>query len=141
MFYGSFHTWNSMVTLIFTFDLSSGRVQVKKGQILKIVILSFISESFCLRISKSYFFVVRQFAIPRIDFKKLTSLPLLGYWATSQPKIKTFPWNFEHMLVAHSSIIYSVFYFWNFSFLGIYFWKAKLCFSGLKKKQKIENPT
>ena len=106
-----------MVTLIFTFDLRSGQVQVEKVKFLKSKI-SFSLESFLsifvLGFQKCHFYVVRQLQIQKIEFQKMTSLPLSGLWANTEPKIKILASNFVHLLLVHSSIT-PIPLFWIFS--------------------------
>ena len=66
-------------------------------------------------------FVVGQLEIPKIDFQKMTSLPSIGFWVISQPKIMILAWNFVQQLVTHSSITYipvfrisiKIWFFWH----------------------------
>ena len=126
-----------MVTIIFTFDLRSGHVQVK-SQILRKK-LSFKTYISCLVLSQdsknAICFVVRQLEIPKIENQK-TSLPLLGFWAIAQLKIKILAWSFVHMLEANSSITHISFfgYLLYFQFLGIHFWKKWNLDLGVKNK-------
>ena len=80
-----------MVTFIFTFDLRSGQVQVKKGQILKGK-FSFKTYLFCSVLSQDseivICFAVRQLEIPKKNqVLKNDVITFNRFWATSQPKI------------------------------------------------------
>ena len=98
-----------MVTLIFTFDVRSGQVQVKKVQILKIKILfkkTYLSYPVLSDDSKKWHLICRTtFRNSKNRASKVTSSLLLGFWVIVQPKIKIFAWNFVHLLVTNSSIM------------------------------------
>ena len=68
----------------------------------------------------------------------MTSLPLPGFWAIAQIKIKILAWIFVHLLLAYSYIIRIPFYWYleNVWFFGIYFEKNWFFyFRGSKSKQ------
>ena len=98
MFDGSFGTYNSMVTLILTFDLSSGEIQVKEGQILKRkfffknipILFNFVSG-----FQKCHFFRRTTIGNSKKRVSKMASLPLIGFGPFHSQKIKTLALNFH----------------------------------------------
>ena len=143
MFYGSFGTYNSMVTLILTFDLSSGEIQVKEGQILKRkfffknipILFNFVSGfQKCL-----FFSSYDNWKFQKTSFKN-GIITINRFWAISQPKNKDIGFKFSQVLVAHRPITYIVFWiFIKFCFFAYIFENSKFCFKGFKF-QIFKNP-
>ena len=146
MLYGSFGTYNSMVTLIFTFDPRSGQVRVKKVKMWKskfslknMPILSSFASAFpkchlCRRTTLKN----SQTRVSKSDVITLTCF--LGHCTA---KNKDFGLRFCTLFLALSSIRYIPFFgyrdFWRisfrhwFDFVGIDFWKIDILIFGGQK--------
>ena len=147
MLYVSFGAFNSMVTLILSFELRPDQVQVKNVKFRKFK-FSFKSmpmlSSFVWEFQKCYLFCRAAIRNSKSRASKSDVITTLGFWAIahSQLKRRILAWNFVHLLV-HSSITcrYSGFLdiYKNVDFLVIYFENPDFDFKGSKAKF-YENP-
>ena len=98
------------VTLIFTFDPSSGQIQVIKGQILKKKIFKNSSMQFRRRIPIMSVVLTCNKKCKKIAFQNVTS-PVPVFFAVAQQKIKILAGNCVHLLLVHSSLLYIPFFY------------------------------
>ena len=141
MFYGSFGTYNSIVTIIFIFDQRSCQVQVKKVKFrnwkkyfLNILILS----SFVSWFQKCHLVWRPTIGNANNEIKNVTPSPLPDFWVIAQREIKILAGNFVQWKLVYSFMLRKPFfgYLPKFWFVGIYFWKIEILIIGGLKKQK-----